>query len=341
MKTTLTKAVLFAALLASLSPGYAGGTSLRSIRGQYNRKEYKKAEKNLREELPGMRGRTRDQAYLRLAYLETDAGSATSALENVIGTGEEKEALRARIELAKIRYSTGRYHEAIRLLQGIRAEGRGGEKYEAVYFRGLAKKQLGDLDGARRDFERIDRGDYLHWSYIALADIDIRSGRIEEAVDRYETIAAGHSSPIAGFRLGECYEMTGEREKALQTYRNVARNFPASPEAPKAREKVLMIDSALQRYGSESKAEGGEEGEIPSTGYTLQFGAFSEKENAHAFISDLSSMIDDLHIEVAESGGALWYRVRAGKYYSREEAEEAALKVMERTGYSSKVLPLE
>ncbi|HER43897.1 MAG TPA: SPOR domain-containing protein [Candidatus Eisenbacteria bacterium] len=52
-------------------------------------------------------------------------------------------------------------------------------------------------------------------------------------------------------------------------------------------------------------------------------------------------MIDDLHIEIAESGGHLWYRVRAGKFRSREEAEEAAIKVMERTGYSSKVLPVE
>ena len=75
--------------------------------------------------------------------------------------------------------------------------------------------------------------------------------------------------------------------------------------------------------------------------YTLQFGAFSERENAHAFISDLNSRIDNLHIEVAESGGTIWYRVRSGRYRTREEAEEAALNVMERTGYSSKVLPVE
>ncbi len=332
---------MIVAVSAALLAGDAGGVGLRSIRGQFSRKEYSKAEQNLRDELPGMRGRTRDQARLLLAGLKTDAGSATSILEDVINTGEDREALKARVELAKIHYSTGQYHRAIRLLDGIRAEGRGGDKYEAVYFRGLARKQLGDLDGARRDFEGIDRGNYLHWSYIALAEIDIRSGRISEAVEKYETIAAGHSSPIAGFRLGECYEMSGEREKALQTYRNVVRNFPGSPESPKAREKVLMIDSVLKRSGPESKVEGGEEGEILSAGYTLQFGAFSEKRNAHAFISDLNSMIDDLHIEVAESGGNLWYRVRAGKFSTREEAEVAALKVMERTGYSSKVLPLE
>lgn len=332
---------MIVALLAALCPANAVGAGLRSIRGKFNRKEYSKAHESLREELPGMRGRTRDQAMLLLANLKTDAGSAASTLEDVINAGSDKEALKARVELSKIHYSTGQYHQVIRLLEGIRAEGRGGEKYEAVYFRGLARKQLGDLDGARSDFEGIDRGEYLHWSYIALADIDIRSGRISEAVDRYETIAAGHSSPIAGFRLGECYEMSGEREKALQTYMNVTRNFPGSPEAPKAREKVLMLGSSPQRSVPESKVEGGEEGEIPSAGYTLQFGAFSEKENAHAFISDLKSMIDDLHIEVAESDGNLWYRVRAGKFAAREEAEEAALKVMERTGYSSKVLPLE
>ena len=166
-----------------------------------------------------MRGRTRDQARLMLVDLRTDTYEASIILKDIINTGDDREALRARIELAKLKYATGEYHQTIRLLEGIRAEGRGGAKYEAVYFRGLARKQLGDLDGARRDFERIDRGDYLHWSYITLAEIDIRSGRISDAIDRYETIAAGHSSPIAGFRLGECYELTGEREKALQTYR--------------------------------------------------------------------------------------------------------------------------
>jgi tetratricopeptide (TPR) repeat protein len=279
-----------------------------------------------------------------LAGLRTDIGGAERILDEVISSGDSRESLRARVELAKIRYSTGEYHSAIRLLEGIRAEGRGGIKYEAVYFRGLARKQLGDLEGARSDFADIDRGDYLHWSYIALGEIDIRSGRIEEAVDRYETIAADHSSPVAGFRLGECYEMNGDRDKARTTYRNVARNFPHSPEAPKAREKINI----LSRY---SRMEGGEEGESPSRervvpddgspGYTLQFGAFSNRENAHAFISDLDSMIDGLHIEVAETGGSVWYRVRAGRYVSREEAEEAALRVMERTGYSSKVLPVE
>ena len=343
--------VAVAAAFPTLSPVEAAGAGLRTIRSQFNRKEYRKAEENLRKELPGMRGRTRDQARLMLVDLRTDTYEASIILKDIINTGDDREALRARIELAKLKYATGEYHQTIRLLEGIRAEGRGGAKYEAVYFRGLARKQLGDLDGARRDFERIDRGDYLHWSYITLAEIDIRSGRISDAIDRYETIAAGHSSPIAGFRLGECYELTGEREKALQTYRNVLRNFPASPEAPKAREKVQMIDSALKRTRPETSRKGGEEGETHSAGtasqadgspeYTLQFGAFSERGNAHAFISDLGSMIDDLHIEVAESGGRLWYRVRAGRYDTREEAEEAALNVMERTGYSSKVLPVE
>jgi tetratricopeptide (TPR) repeat protein len=351
----LTRISLLAAITAVISvvmpADSGGGAGLRSIRGHFNRKEYSRAEATLEEELPGMRGRTRDQARLLLANLQTDIDEAGDLLDTVIRTGDSREALKARLELAKIHYSAGEYHQAVRTLEGIRAEGRGGTKYEAVYFRGLSRKQLGDLEGARRDFERIDRGDYLHWSYIALAEIDIRSGRIAEAVERYETIAADHSSPIAGFRLGECYELTGEREKALRTYRNVARNFPGSPEAPKAREKVQMIDSSLERAARPSTVGGGEEGEASRTGeeavtngspmYTLQFGAFSEKKNAQAFISDLESLIDGLHIEAAESGGKLWYRVRAGRYASREEAEEAALKVMERTGYSSKVLPAE
>jgi tetratricopeptide (TPR) repeat protein len=347
-KTILLSAI---AVILVFSPAQSSGASLKSIRGQFNRKEYKEAEANLKEKLPGLKGRRRDQAKLLLADLRIDRSRAVRILEDVIRTGEDSEALKARLELAKIHYSSGEYHHAVRLLEGIQAKGRGGVRYEAVYFRGLSKKQLNDLEGARRDFEGIDRGEYLHWSYIALSELDIRSGRIEEAIERYETIAADHSSPIAGFRLGECYELTGEREKALQTFQNVARNFPRSPEAPKAREKVQMIESGLQRSGREARSGGGEYGEMPSEepasraedspGYTLQFGAFSDRKNAQAFVSDLSSLIDDLHIEVAESGGSLWYRVRAGRYNTREEAEEAALRVMERTGYSSKVLPVE
>jgi len=338
-------------ILSAVLVGAAfAATSLRSIRRQILRKEYSSAERELEDGMTRFRGGERDRAKLMLAGLKTDVRDAGPLLREVAGGGGPGESLKARLELAKIHYSEGRYEHAASVLEEIPAGADNEDRLEAVYFRGLSRKQAGIRAGARMDFESIDRGDYLYWSYISLAELDMQDGRFEEAVRRYEMIAGSHSNPIAGFKLGECYEILGDLRAALRAYGTLASNFPESPEAPKAREKVQRIQESLDNGEVTLGSGGGEEGSRPAGGppdeeeetvvYTLQFGAFSEKENATSFVAELGGLMEGLRVETVESGGKIWHRVRAGRFRSREEAEEEALRIMEKTGYSSKVLPL-
>lgn len=336
------------AVIASAA-GDASPAGLREIRVKIARKDYRGALASLEEEIPRLRGRDLERGNLLLASLQTDPASARRILAPIARSGETRESLEARLELARISYALGDYDETVALLSAVRTAGRAKRELEAIYFRGMARKQRGEFEQARADLASIDRGEFLYWSYIALAELDMQTGRIQEAVKRLETVAGGHSSPMAGFRLGECYEILGDREKALEAYRTLAANFPNSPEAPKAREKLHAIGSLAGDRRPGRRAEGGEERktatrEAPTARetqrYTLQFGAFSEAENARALVEMLSGSIEGLHIETSESGGTVWHRVRAGVYPSREEAEEAAVRIMEQTGYSSRVLPV-
>ncbi|MCK4237353.1 MAG: SPOR domain-containing protein, partial [Candidatus Krumholzibacteria bacterium] len=186
---------------------------------------------------------------------------------------------------------------------------------------------------------------------MTLAELDMQDGKINEAIDRYETIAGEYSNPIAGFKLGECYEILGERAKALKVYRTLMRKFPISLEAPKAREKVQMMKYSRHSRRGKPQRKGGDEGEYTggekevlestSPGYTIQVGAFSERENAIRLAKELEMLASDVRIERIESNGRIWHRVRVGRYSSRKKAQQFAKLLQEKTGRSSKILPLD
>ncbi len=328
----------------------AGAASLRHIQRLYKSKQYDEASRLLDEELPGLTGRSRNEGLLLRAALETEVDQAVDVYRQIIHAGDSPEALEARLALAKIYYTTGEYRNAVTVLSRIPGRGPTEDRMGALYFRALCWKQLGESENARSDLEAIDRGSFLHWSYTTLAEIDMQEGRIGDAVEKYEAIAGSHSNPVAGFKLGECYEILGERDKALEVYRTLLQQFPEALEAPKAREKIQMI----QRHrgpGRDEPAAGGEEEEqvdeepsppsAATAGYTLQFGAFSERENAIRLADELRRTIPDIRLERIERNGRTWFRVRTGRFATKREAEAAAGRLQEKTGYFSKPLPLE
>jgi tetratricopeptide (TPR) repeat protein len=330
------------------STGDALPAELRQIRRLFRQKAYAEAKSELSAELPRLKGRSLSEGLLLLAKLETDMERAEELYRRIISSSGARHATTARLELARIYYATGRYESGIGVLSFIPGSARSETRMAAIYLRALCRKQLGETAKARRDLELVDRGDYLYWGYMTLGELDMQEGDIAGAVERYETIAGGHYNPIAGFKLGECYEILGESEKALDVYRTVLRRFPESLEAPKAREKIQMIDY-YRRTRKETERQGGDEGGsgtekseagVSGEAYTLQFGAFEERENALKFAEELRDLVDNVRVERAEHDGRTWHRVRSGRYASRDEAERAARRLQNRTGYPSKVLPL-
>ena len=221
---------------------FAEAASLRQIQRLFKLKQYSEAKRLLSRELPNLEGNSRGRGLLLLAALETDAERAAGLYRRVTSNGDSRESLTARLELAKIHYALGEYRHAVTALSRIPSRGRTEDRMAALYFRALCWKQLGESENSRNDLQAIDRGSFLYWGYATLAELDMQEGRIGDAIEKYETIAGGHSNPVAGFKLGECYEILGERRKALEVYRTVIRQFPESLEAPKAREKIQMIE---------------------------------------------------------------------------------------------------
>ncbi len=338
-------------LLGTFTPVCTCASDISNAQKYFDRKEYDAARELIMGELSSLSGNSLMEAKIMLAGLETDPEEAGRLYTAVLNSGRTGKFISAMLEMAKISYATGRYRDVIDILDVIPSGENSSGRLEAVYFKGLALKEIGDYEKAFDTFESIDRGKYLYWSSIALAELDIQYGRIEKAVERYETIAGSHLNPVAGFRLGECYEILGDKEKALDVYRNLARLFPESLEAPQAKEKIQAIGSGKESTVRRSVREGGEREEtgrsIPETEhgarqyYTLQFGAFSVRENAETLLRELKGSIDNLTITTIERGGKVWYRIRAGRYPNREKAEASALKINEQTGYSGKVLPVE
>jgi tetratricopeptide (TPR) repeat protein len=325
------------------------GASLRQARRLYRRKRYEEAARIVREELPRLTGRSRNQGLMLLASLETDADRAIELYRRIISGGEGREILGARLELAKIYYATGEYRSAVTAVSSIPGDGPTEVRTAALYFRALCWKQLGEWEQAHADLRAIDRGSFLDWSYATLAELDMQAGRIGDAIEKYETIAGSHSNPVAGFKLGECYEIQGDRSRALTVYQTLMRQFPESLEAPKAREKIQMIHRPRRSRGDGRRAsEGGERADeepaaisTRSARYTLQFGAFTERGNALRLADELRRVVQDVRIERAESGGRMLFRVRAGRFETRDDADREATRIQDETGYFSKPLPLE
>ena len=349
MKTEMIRSRIAILLVcALLFASEVHSASLKQINRMIKRKEYASAMAALEQELPELRGKNRNKGLLLRAQLETDFSDATDIYNGIISSAGDNEELEARLELAKIHYAAGYYQRVIDLLSSVKPRFRCDRCYESIYLRALAWRQIGEFGVARREFLKVDRGPFLEWSYIALAEIDIIEGDIEKAIERYETIGGSHSYPVAGFKLGECYEILGDRAKAEKAFRIVLHQFPRSLEAPKAREKLRYLGSGGR---ADARREGGEVREAPrqtvsesiagGAGFTLQLGSFRERENAIRLAEEIGLHINGVRVERAEHCGAVWNRVRVGLFQSREEAEREAQRLEKVTRHKYTVLPLD
>jgi len=312
--------------------------------------QYGKAEEMIKKSIATLKGRNYYRAILMLAKISTSSEKTEKRYIDIINNGTPREALVARVELAKIYYSRNDYSEALRLLGLLPSKKPSSYYYEALFFKGISYKQLGMVSEAMSTFKLIDRGKYLYPGILALAELDMQEGRIESAIERLETIAAEYYDPSAGFKLGECYEIKGDKKKALKIYRTLLTKFPKSLEAPRAKEKVLQLSTPVSEMQKrkELPQEAEHTGTSPEgksksvkTQYTVQFGAFSEKPNALRLKKELSSLGLKVWVEEFQLGDMLIYRVRAGRYTDRDKAEKKAKEFQNKLGLNCRVLPLD
>ena len=72
--------------------------------------------------------------------------------------------------------------------------------------------------------------------------------------------------------------------------------------------------------------------------FTVQVGAFANKANAQKLADELSDKGFDAYVESFDKGITSLYRVRVGKFSSREEAEAVESRLSEQD-YPTKIFP--
>ncbi len=71
--------------------------------------------------------------------------------------------------------------------------------------------------------------------------------------------------------------------------------------------------------------------------YTVQVASFSDNSNARKVKMKLDREYDDVRVEQIKVGGDIFYRVRVGRYSTKNDAQETAKK-LSKQGYNSRVI---
>ncbi len=199
---------------------------------------------------------------------------------------------------------------------------------------------------------------------LGLADALMLQGRTERAVAGYSDIAErGVRDPLAPIALAQLIranDALGRHDEARSAARRLAAEYPQSSEAAGARDR-LRRDQATKdvapgrsdaptRSGSPAGNEARPGTPAPSsaapadstptgTRYSLQLGAFGNRENAQDLASRLEQWgMTDVRIEEEQRGDRTFLRVRAGDFADPATAEETGMRLRDAHGLSFRVV---
>ncbi|HET6349538.1 MAG TPA: SPOR domain-containing protein, partial [Candidatus Krumholzibacteria bacterium] len=233
------------------------------------------------------------------------------------GNPDGRYADEARLELAKIQFATGRYEGAYGTLHDANACD---HSEEACLFEGMSAVMLHRYNDAIPVLQNIRKGQAKVWATLSLAEAMDGAGQHDDACDRYEALARARVSPAAWYRYAECLEKRGDRDGARREYQALGSAFPQTPEAIRAAEKLNATAPATPPPAPEMAAP---EAAPRSSGYTLQFGSFADRDNAMKLAADIKQTYPAVRIDSELINYKEVFRVRIGFYPTRDAARRA------------------
>lgn len=284
----------------------------------------------------------RQEALFLRAGVETSTDAALAGWRRVVDENPHSGwAVRARLELAKVRYALGDYQGAYDLLADLDACR---ELPEACLFEGLSAIMLKRYDAAVEPLGTIRRGRLRTWAYLALAEADMGMANKAEACRRYEALSSAMISPTALYRYAECLEDRGEVAAARQEYREVIENFGDTPEAILAAEKLHVVKPSPSPVATPDlppRSMPAQDTAVLKSGFTLQFGAFRDRANAIKMASKIKRVYPGVRIDSELISYREHFRVRYGYFRTREEATATGDQISREIGenYSIMTLP--
>jgi cell division septation protein DedD len=114
-----------------------------------------------------------------------------------------------------------------------------------------------------------------------------------------------------------------------------------------SKEGVAKVKTEIARTYPEGKDKGGaanlvKKGNLPAmNGFTLQVAALADRVKAQDTVEGLVKKGYDAHYQEVEIRGKTWYRIRCGRFATKDEAENYARKLAGETGLKGLVIKIE
>jgi cell division septation protein DedD len=137
--------------------------------------------------------------------------------------------------------------------------------------------------------------------------------------------------PVRPPSKGPADAESAKNKDDLTFYNTLTKTPGATPAEEKTPEKLMELSNQSGRDGRrESKLEQAESAEAKTNGKTwsIQVNSYPDAKSASELIDRLKNKGYNAFVTEANVNGKIWYRVRVGRFASREEAmkTEAALK---------------
>ncbi|MBU0639497.1 MAG: SPOR domain-containing protein [Planctomycetes bacterium] len=182
------------------------------------------------------------------------------------------------------------------------------EVAQALYVRAMSAAQSGRRADAHADLRAcIEASQDVEttWrAYVVLGTLHFEDRRWQEASAAYaqaaELMPALPPADLVLYRLGICYERSGQWGRALLPYRRIVGGFPRSGVAEAARRRLVL----------------------KTDHFAIQCGAFSQRKNAENLVITLERQGLTPYIQPEQRTTKVMHVVLVGRYATYEEAQQ-------------------
>jgi tetratricopeptide (TPR) repeat protein len=224
------------------------------------------------------------------------------------------------IDQAWTHYLKGDYNKTIQACGNMAREK--ALKGQCQYLTGLAFLKLNRPEDARASFELVIKNypgsALVQESLLGIADSYFLESEFEKAQQAYNAMLARYPlsdyASIAYLAMGKVMREQGKWKQAQDIFNKIIREYPSSIETGQA--KILYARPHF---------------------FTIQTGAFSNRENASRLIASMKKKGYHAASERERSGDSLFYKVKTGSFSSRKTAQEE-LERLKKDGFAGRII---
>ena len=217
----------------------------------------------------------------------------------------------------------GNYSVAIDACTRVQQRGDRGLRAEAMHLQAMCLSKAGEYSRARELLKQAlsyATGATQFELYLAIGDTYFNQEMYPQAVSMYDQLInqAGSSDYLAMlyYKAGKAYQKNGEWVKSNYYLDLLNKKFPQSMEA---------------RLAAKTSPDGDY--------FTIQVGSFANKQNAQKLHDDLKTRGYEAYMMPLPADGRTLYRVRVGKFVSRNSAQLIEQQLRSKESLPTKMFP--